>query len=68
MLCLSRRLYEGVWIGDYRVVVIGIEKGKVRLGIVAPEDVLIARDEVREKMLARRQPPPASGQGREGGG
>jgi carbon storage regulator len=65
MLCLSRRLYEGVWIGDYRVVVIGIEKGKVRLGIIAPEDVLIARDEVREKMLARRRAD--AGPGREGG-
>jgi carbon storage regulator CsrA len=65
VLVLSRKVGEGVWVGEYRIVVVDVSRGKVRLGIIAPEDVLIARDEVREKMLARRRAD--AGPGREGG-
>lgn len=47
MLKLSRRLGERIVIGDGIVVeVVAIDRGKVRLGIVAPRDVPIFRSEL----------------------
>lgn len=48
MLVVSRRAQEGVWIGDnIHIVVISIEGSRVRLGIEAPQEVQIFRDELR---------------------
>lgn len=50
MLVLSRNLYEEVLIGDDTVVrVVGLQAGKVQLGIIAPDDVRVDRKEVRER-------------------
>lgn len=47
MLVLSRKLKESLVIGDGIVVtVVRIEKNQVRLGITAPEDVRVWRDEL----------------------
>lgn len=47
MLCLTRKLGEKVYIGEEIVVtVIDIGRGKIRLGIEAPRDVPIYREEV----------------------
>ena len=47
MLCISRRLDESIVIAEDIVVrVISIERGKVRLGITAPRDVPIWREEL----------------------
>jgi carbon storage regulator len=47
MLVLSRRIGEEVVIdGNIRVTVVAVHGGKVRLGISAPEGVLVDRAEV----------------------
>ena len=49
MLILSRSKGEKVMIAeDIEVVVLEIRKDKVRLGFIAPGDVPIDREEVRE--------------------
>ncbi len=56
MLVLSRHRDEGVMIGDgIRVSVIDIRGDKVRLGIEAPKDVPVHRDEVYEAIKAAQQ-------------
>lgn len=65
MLILTRRLNETVMIGeDYTVTVLGVKGGQVRLGIVAPKEVAVHREEVYERIkreqqagIARPRPP-----------
>lgn len=47
MLVLSRKQFEGIQIGaDIRIKVVKVDRNQVRLGIEAPPDVLIVRDEL----------------------
>ena len=47
MLVLTRKPNQGILIGDdVRVVVVSIDRDNVRLGIEAPPDVAVHRDEV----------------------
>lgn len=47
MLVLTRKLGQKIFIGDnIAVVVVEIDRGKVRLGIEAPREIAIARDDV----------------------
>jgi carbon storage regulator len=47
MLVLTRRAGERLLIGDnISVTVVSVERGKVRLGIEAPPDVLVLREEL----------------------
>lgn len=49
MLVLARKLDEAITIGDDIVVkIVSIEKGSVKLGIEAPSDVAIVRNELLE--------------------
>lgn len=49
MLVLSRKLNEKIMIGEeIEITVVGIENGSVQLGINAPEDVEILRQELLE--------------------
>ncbi|HEY3497022.1 MAG TPA: carbon storage regulator [Polyangiaceae bacterium] len=49
MLILARRKGQRIRIGgDIEVVVTELSRGEVRLGIVAPKDVLVLREEVRK--------------------
>jgi len=49
MLILSRKLEEAIWLGDnIKVKIMGIEKGTVKIGIDAPSDVTILREELKE--------------------
>lgn len=49
MLVLERRLSEVIIIGsDVRVMVVSISGDKVKLGIDAPKNVRVDREEVRE--------------------
>ncbi len=48
MLVLSRKTHQGLWIGDnVFVTVLSIDRGRVKLGIEAPEEVHIDREELR---------------------
>ena len=48
MLILSRKLDEEIWLGnDIKIKIISIDKGSVRLGIDAPADVIILREELK---------------------
>jgi carbon storage regulator len=50
MLVLTRRIGEEIIIdGNIRVVVTTIDGSKVRIGIVAPKDVRIDREEVHQR-------------------
>jgi carbon storage regulator len=47
MLVLSRKLGEKIYIGDnICITVVDIDRGKIRLGIEAPRDVPIYRQEL----------------------
>lgn len=47
MLVLSRKLGEKIYIGEnICITIVDIDRGKVRLGIEAPRDVLIMRQEL----------------------
>jgi carbon storage regulator len=47
MLVLTRKNLESIQIGDgIRITVVKVEHGRVRLGIDAPDDVLIVRQEL----------------------
>lgn len=56
MLILTRRLNETVMIGDdTTVTVLGVKGGQVRLGINAPKDVAVHREEVFERIKLEQQ-------------
>ena len=64
MLVLSRHIGEEIIInGDISVTVVSIRGDKVRLGIVAPRDVPVHRQEVYEAIHGVKVPEiaPASG-------
>jgi carbon storage regulator len=47
MLVLSRKLGEKIFIGEHIcITVVDIDRGKIRLGIEAPRDVSIYRQEL----------------------
>jgi carbon storage regulator len=51
MLILTRRMGETVTIGDdVKVTVLGIRGNQVRLGIGAPKDVAVHREEIYERI------------------
>ena len=53
MLILTRRPDESLYIGpDITVTVLGIRGNQVRLGITAPKDVIVDREEVHQRKLA----------------
>ncbi len=52
MLILTRKKDESIIInGNIEIQIIAIEEGKVKIGINAPKDVEIHRNEVFEKIL-----------------
>jgi len=53
MLVLCRRIGETIVInGNIQVKVLSVQGNKVRLGVVAPEDVSVDRQEIHERRLA----------------
>ncbi|MBQ8780923.1 MAG: carbon storage regulator [Oscillospiraceae bacterium] len=49
MLVITRKKDEGIFIGDdIKVTVIEIAKDRIRIGIDAPSDVKIVRNELRD--------------------
>lgn len=55
MLVLSRKVGEVIWIGDdVSVMVVDVRGDKVRLGISAPRDVDVHREEIVRKIEDER--------------
>jgi carbon storage regulator len=56
MLVLSRRVGERIFIPDVDVfvTVLSVKSGTVRLGVEAPAEVLILRDELRDRGVSAR--------------
>ncbi len=53
MLVLSRKVGEKIWIGEnISVTVVRVAQGIVRIGIEAPHDLPIVREELREQVAA----------------
>ena len=51
MLILTRRVGEALMIGDQtKIVVLGVKGSQIRLGINAPRDVMVHREEIYEKI------------------
>ena len=51
MLVLSRKVGERIWIGDsIAVTVVRITGGGVRLGIEAPDELSVVREELKTKL------------------
>ncbi|MFP4199145.1 MAG: carbon storage regulator CsrA [Halanaerobium sp.] len=56
MLVLTRKLNEKIMIGDQiEITVVGIENGKVQLGIEAPKEIEIMRKELLEDVKEENQ-------------
>jgi carbon storage regulator len=56
MLILTRKLGEVIKIGDkIKVVVVSIDGGSIKLGIDAPEEIPVHREEVYEKIAAENK-------------
>ncbi len=57
MLVLSRKAGEKIIIsGSIEITVVALERGKVRIGIVAPPDVTVHRKEVFDRILEFAEP------------
>lgn len=58
MLVLSRKIDEKVIIGDneIKITVVDVRGDKVRLGIEAPHDVQVHREEVYNAIKKEQQP------------
>jgi carbon storage regulator len=61
MLVLSRKVGEKIWIGDkISVTVVRVAQGIVRIGVEAPQDLPIVREEIKDKSPAPLPREPAA--------
>lgn len=55
MLTLTRKIGEVIRIGEATVTVIDIRRGQVKLGVTAPREIEVDREEVRRAKDQRKR-------------
>ena len=56
MLILTRKVGESIMIGDsVEVKVLGLRAGQIKLGIEAPKDLKVHREEIYERIRAEQE-------------
>lgn len=67
MLILTRRVGETMMVGDdVSVTVLGVKGNQVRIGVNAPQEVKVHREEIYMRIQAEKNARLAAFQGREG--
>ena len=57
MLILTRRVGETVMVGnDVTVTIVGVKGSQIRIGINAPKDVTVHREEIYERIRREQHP------------
>lgn len=57
MLILTRRVGETLMIGDeVTITVLGVKGNQVRIGVNAPKDVAVHREEIYQRIQSERHP------------